>query len=115
MPYNEKLADRIREALSGLKNVEEKIMFRGVCFMVNDKMCVCVSGDDMMVRIDPSAYEEAIERNGTRPMIMRGKTLKGFLFVEADGFRTKKDFDHWISLCLSFNKIAKSSKAKKHR
>jgi TfoX/Sxy family transcriptional regulator of competence genes len=115
MPYSEKLANRIREALADLKKVEEKKMFRGLCFMLNDKMCVCVSGEEMMCRIDPEKYEEAIEKTGTRPMIMRGKTMKGFLFVCVDAIKSKKEFDYWINLCLEFNDKAKSSKTKKKK
>ena len=55
MAYNEKLTDRIRSALAGLPNVEEKKMFRGVTFMVDDKMCISVSGNELMLRLDPDA------------------------------------------------------------
>jgi TfoX/Sxy family transcriptional regulator of competence genes len=113
MPYSERLANRIREALADIKKVKEKKMFRGICFMVKDKMCVCVSGEEMMCRIDPEKYEEAIEKAGTRPMIMRGKTMNGFLFVSEDAIKSKKEFDYWINLCLGFNDKAKSSKTKK--
>jgi TfoX/Sxy family transcriptional regulator of competence genes len=113
MPFSEKLAARIREALAHLQQVEEKKMFRGMCFMVNHKMCVCVSGEEMMCRIDPEKYEEAIEKTGTRPMIMRGKTMNGFLYVGQDAIKSNKEFDYWISLCLAFNKKAKSSKSKR--
>ncbi len=54
MAYNEKLADRIREALARLPIVEGKRMFRGITFMVIGKMCVSVSGDEMMCRFDPA-------------------------------------------------------------
>ena len=51
MPYKEKLADRVREIIfSQQENVEEKKMFGGLCFMVNDKMCVGVESDRLMVR-----------------------------------------------------------------
>ncbi|SRR5579862_716251 len=115
MAYNEELANKIREALGRIKKVEEKRMFSGVCFMVKGKMCICVSGDDLMCRIDPEKYDEAMERNGVRPMIMRGKTMNGFLFVSKEGFRSKKDFDFWVDLCLDFNEKAKSSKVKKKK
>lgn len=43
MAYNEKLAGRIREMIALThKKVQEKKMFGGLCFMVNDKMCVGV-------------------------------------------------------------------------
>ena len=58
MAYNEKLADRTREIISLThKNIEEKKMFGGLCFMVNDKMCVGVEQELLMVRIDPARYE----------------------------------------------------------
>lgn len=112
MPYNEKLAARIRLALAGQGKVEEKKMFRGLTFMVNGKMCVSVSGDEMMCRFDPELQDEASQKKGFRTMTMRGKVYKGFGYVNEDGTRSKKDFDYWINFCLSFNKVAKSSKKK---
>src|ERR1700679_2171393 len=113
MSYNTKLADRVREALAHLPDVEEKEMFRGVCFMVNGKMCVCVSGDELLCRIGASQMEAALEHNYARQMIMQGRQSKDFVFINADGFRSQKDFDHWIKLCLEFNPAAKASKKKK--
>ena len=66
MAYDEKLADRVREALAHLPKVEEKRMFRGVTFMVNGKMCVSVGDDRIMCRIDPAVHEEAVEKEGCR-------------------------------------------------
>lgn len=62
MAYNETLAIRIREALSEERNLEEKKMFRGMCFMLNDKMCVCVGNDEIMCRIDPIIFESVLEK-----------------------------------------------------
>ena len=115
MPYNEKLADRIREALSAQRKIEEKKMFRGMCFMVNGKMCVCVSADEMMCRIDPDLYESLLEKNGTRPMIHNGKNMKGFIYVSEEAIKSKKEFAYWIDLCLEFNKKAKPSKKPKRK
>lgn len=113
MPYfNERLASRIREALSRLPKVEEKEMFSGVCFMVNGKMCVCVSHDEMMCRIDPEKFDSLIERPGCRAMMRSGKALRGFVFVSEEGWKAKKDFTNWINLCLEFNDRAKATKKK---
>jgi TfoX/Sxy family transcriptional regulator of competence genes len=113
MAYNEKLADRIREALQHLSKIEEKKMFRGLTFMVNDKMCVSVSGEEMMCRFDPKLQEMVVEKNGFRAMVMKGKEYKGYGYVSQEGIKSKKDFDFWINLCLEFNSKAKSSKKKK--
>ena len=115
MAYNEKLADRIREALAHLPRVEEKKMFRGVTFMVNDKMCVCVSGDEMLCRFDPSQQDTVAEKRGFRSMIMKGREYKGYGYVSEEGFKSKKEFDYWIGLALEFNKIAKASRKKKKK
>ncbi|MGB4771872.1 MAG: TfoX/Sxy family protein [Chitinophagaceae bacterium] len=112
MGYNETISNKIREALADYSRVEEKFMFGGVCFMVNDKMCVGVSGDEMMCRIDPSKEEEALSRNGCRPMDFTGRPMRGYVFISEDGLKRKKDFDYWISLCIEYNAIAKSSKKK---
>jgi TfoX/Sxy family transcriptional regulator of competence genes len=113
MRYDQKLADRIREGLIGQTEVEEKIMFQGMCFMVNGKMCICVRDDQIMCRIGPEKYEAALEINGCRPMIHGGRVMKGFVFVGPEGYKDKKDFDRWIELSLEFNKVAKPSKRKR--
>ena len=115
MAYDTKLADRIREHLSAIPGIkiEEKKMFRGLTFMINDKMCVCVSGENLMCRFDPMLQDELSEKIGFQTMIMKGREYKGFCYVTADGFKTKKNFEFWLNLCLDFNNKAKSSKKKK--
>ena len=113
MAYNEKLADRTREIIALThKNVEEKRMFGGLCFMVNDKMCVGVEQNRMMVRLDPDKYDEVMEKDGCNPMDFTGKVMKGYVFVDADVLNTKKKLEYWIKLALEYNKIAKASKKK---
>ena len=113
MPYDEKLANRIRERLAELDNVEEKKMMGGLCFMVNDKMCVGIMKDDLMCRIDPEVYESSLEKTGCKEMALGGKTMKGYVLVDETGTRTKKDLECWVHLALEFNPKAKSSKKKK--
>ena len=113
MPYNEKLADRVREIIALTnKKVEEKKMFGGLCFMVDDKMCVGVESERMMVRLDPAVFDEAIEKEGCGPMDFTGKVMKGFVFVDADVLKTKKQLDYWMELALEYNKISKASRRK---
>ena len=113
MPYDERLAARVRNALSGERKLEEKVMFSGVCFMVNGKMCICVSKDRLLCRVGPEKYEEALERDGARAAIMGTRIMKGYVHVDADAVTTKKAFDYWVSLSLEFNASAKASKKKK--
>ena len=114
MAYNEKLADRVRERIAETyKNIEEKKMFGGLCFMVNDKMCVGVEMERLMLRVDPENYEALLEKEGCTPMDFTGKPMKGYIFVDVSVLKTKKQIDYWIGLALEYNKKAKPSKKKK--
>jgi TfoX/Sxy family transcriptional regulator of competence genes len=111
MAYNLKLADRIREIIADKHHsMEEKKMFAGLCFIVNDKMCIGVHEDKIMVRFDPAKNEEVMKQEGCEPMNFTGRTMKGFVFVSQDVLRTKKQLNHWVQLALDFNKFARSSK-----
>lgn len=113
MAFNEKMADRVRELIAVTqKDVEEKKIFSGLCFMVDDKMCIGVQKDSIMVRLDPALFDEILEREGCTPMIHSGKVMRGFVFVSEEALTTKKKLEYWVKLALDFNKIAKSSKKK---
>jgi len=114
MAYNEKLADRVREIIAvHHKKVTEKKMFGGLCFMVNDKMCVGVEKERLMVRLDPEKQDEVMEKEGSKPMDFTGKVMKGFVFVDIEALNTKKKLEYWMDLALEYNKKAKVSKKKK--
>jgi TfoX/Sxy family transcriptional regulator of competence genes len=113
MAYSEKLANRIRERFSELKNVVEKEMMGGLTFMYNGKMCVGIIKDELMCRIDPALHEEAVEKTGCRTMDFTKRPMRGYVMIDERGMKSKKDFDYWINLSLDFNQRAKSSKKKK--
>src|ERR1043165_3482756 len=101
MGYNETLANRVRELIADReKNIEEKKMFGGLCFMVNDKMTVGVEATRLMVRFDPEKYEEIMEKEGVKPMDFTGKIMKGYVFVDIDSLKTKSQLAYWINLAL---------------
>jgi TfoX/Sxy family transcriptional regulator of competence genes len=113
MAYNEKLADRIRELLAEAQvNVFEKKMFSGLSFLVNDKMCVSVGPNRILVRLSPTDYEQAVEQNGVELMTRNGKALKGYVYVNEGFVNTNKELKHWVGLALAYNPMAKSSKEK---
>lgn len=92
---------------------EEKKMMGGLCFMVDDKMCFGTYKGGIMIRIEP---EEAVlleKRTGAEQMIHGGRSMKGYLMVQPEGFDRDEDLEFWIGKCLEFNPKAKSSKKKK--
>lgn len=115
MAYDLKLAERLRTYLLQISDVqiEEKKAFGGLVFMVNGKMCVNVSGENLMCRYDPELQSEASSKKGFQKMIMRGKAMNGYCYVAPEGFKVKKDFEYWVNLCLDYNKKALPSKKKK--
>ncbi|MGC4234306.1 MAG: TfoX/Sxy family protein [Niabella sp.] len=114
MAHDTILANRVREQLAAVPglSIEEKKMFGGLAFLVNDKMCINITEDGLMCRYHPGLEDEVAERNGYQPMIMRGRQLKGYCYVAPEGFASKKDFNYWIKICLAYNKEAKASKKK---
>ena len=112
MPYSEQLACRLRTYLSQVPNitVEEKKMFRGLAFLVNDKICVNASGDNLMCRFDPELHEEMESKIGFQTVKMGGRFMKGYGYIREEGYRDTEDFQFWVNLALDFNPRARSSK-----
>jgi len=116
VPYDEKLADRVREIIAESQNdVEEKRMFGGLCFMVNGKMCVGVESERMMIRFDPARTEEIMELDGVGPMDFTKRAMNGFAFVEARVLTTDKRLRQFLDLALEFNERARPSKKRSKR
>lgn len=119
MAYNEYLADRIRRMfLEERKSVEEKKMMGGLCFMLNNKMCCGIHFDKkkqtdlLMARIGIEATEEALTKEGCHPMDFTGRPMKGYVFVDPDGYDLDEQLEYWIKKCIAFNPLAKSSRRK---
>jgi len=114
MPYNELLADRISFVLKSKKaNFYEKKMFGGLCFMVEDKMCVGIIKDEVMARIGPDNYDQALTKNGCSEMNFTGRPMKGYVYLNPEATDLDSDLEKWIQLALDFNPHAKASKKRK--
>ena len=114
MAYNEYLAERVKNSLKGLNSsFEEKKMFGGVCFLVDEKMCVGIINNDLMVRIDPVNQNEFLKDKACRMMDFTKRPMKGYLYVSPEGIDMDEDLDKWVQRCLDFNPKAKSSKKRK--
>jgi TfoX/Sxy family transcriptional regulator of competence genes len=102
MPYNETLADRVRNGLREREDVSERKMFGGIGFMVGDHMCCGVIGDDLLVRLGAERADSALEEPHVRPMDFTGRPSRGFVFVAPDGTAEAKDLERWIGRALDF-------------
>lgn len=113
MAYNEHLADRISIFFKA-ENVTffEKKMFGGLCFMVDNKMCVGIIKDELMARIGEQNYAEALTKKGCKEMTFTGRPMKGYVYLDEDSLDLDVDLEYWLHLALDFNPLAKASKKK---
>ena len=99
MAYDEELAGRIRELLSGEVELTEKKMFGGLAFLIGGNMAVAASGQGgVLVRVDPARSESLVATTNARLMEMRGRQMAGWLRVDPDDVRTKRQLAKWVGL-----------------
>jgi TfoX/Sxy family transcriptional regulator of competence genes len=97
MAYDEDLAGRVRELIAAEPGLTEKKMFGGLAFLLNGNMAVGLSGKGgLMVRVDPEETEALLTKPHARPFEMRGREMRGWLRVDADGVRTKRQLEPWV-------------------
>ncbi len=96
MAYDEGLAERIREALAARKDVEEKVMFGGIAFLINGNMAVGIVNEDLMVRVAPEDHGALLAEPHARPMDFTGRPTKGWLFVGPEGIESDLDLYRWV-------------------
>src|SRR3954466_9291531 len=88
MPYDEDLANRLRELLADEDAITEKKMFGGLAFLLNGHMSVSASGKGgLLVRLDPSETEAALKREHVERMEMGGRSVGGWLRGAPEGGR----------------------------
>ncbi len=99
MAYDEQLADRIRELVVGESDLTEKKMFGGLAFLIGGNMAVAASGQGgLLVRVDPAASDALVESTNARLMEMRGRSMQGWLRVDLEDLRTKRELAKWVEL-----------------
>jgi TfoX/Sxy family transcriptional regulator of competence genes len=103
MAYDEKLAQRIRDLVSGEHGVVEKKMFGGLAFLINGNMSVAASGQGgLLVRVDPDNSDDLLKKPGVESLVMRGRPMAGWLRVDADAVRTKAQLSAWVRPSVGF-------------
>ena len=103
MAYDEALAERIRELVAGHKGIKEQRMFGGLAFLIRGHMAVAASGEGgILVRVDPETSSKLVATTKARPMIMRGKSMDGWLRVDAADVREKRQLARWIERGITY-------------
>lgn len=102
MAYDEKFAARLRNVFEGNLDISEKKMFGGLAFMCRGHMFVGIIGEDLMARVGPDHYLEALQQKHVREMDFTGKPMKGYVFVASEGLSSAQSLKSWTSMCLRF-------------
>jgi TfoX/Sxy family transcriptional regulator of competence genes len=103
MAYDEDLADRIRELVSSEKGLTEKKMFGGLAFLINGNMAVSASGQGgLLVRVDPDATAALLKKPHAASFVMRGRAMDGWMRVDAEGVRTKRQLEPWVKRGVAY-------------
>ena len=103
MTGGDDLADAVRHALEGLGSgkIHEVRMFGGIGFMLNGNLLVGASDRGLLVRVGKDRHSEALERPGARPMVMRGRTMEGYIYVDPPEL-TSRAVKSWVQLAVRF-------------
>lgn len=106
--------ERIADLLS-IKGIdfEQKKMFGGLCFLVDDKMLIGTYKGGIMARLDPGESDQLAEQAGVSPMVHGGRSMPGYLMIESEAYEDDEALGFWLDKCLEYNPKAKSSKKKK--
>jgi len=97
VPYDEELADRIRELVVSEAGLTEKKMFGGLAFLIGGNMAVAASGQGgILVRVDPAQSDKLVATTNARLMEMRGRSMEGWLRVDPEDLRTKRQLAKWV-------------------
>ena len=100
MAYNEILAQRVFQSLSARYPTTPMKMFGGMAFLLNGKMCCGTINDDLVVRVGPESYEDALQEPYTRPMDFTGRPMKGMVYVSPAGYTTDRALRLWIERAM---------------
>lgn len=102
MPYDEGLAGRVRAQLIPIPGFSEKKMFGGIGFMINGNMAVGVNGQNLIVRLSPERYEQAMQQPGVRVFDLTGRPMKGWITVLPEGVAAEQDLSAWVQQGAAF-------------
>jgi TfoX/Sxy family transcriptional regulator of competence genes len=103
MAYDEDLANRIRELIAGEPDATEKRMFGGLAFLIGGHMSVAASGQGgLMVRVDPDETDALVAKPHAAPFVMRGREMKGWLRVDDEGVRTRRQLAPWVKRGVAY-------------
>jgi len=100
--FDEGLAERVRDLLTDRDDVSERKMFGGLCYMIGGNMCAGIVGSELMVRVGPDGWQDALGRPHAREMDFTGRSMRGMVYVDDQGVAEDCALAKWLSLGVDF-------------
>jgi hypothetical protein len=105
VPYDEKLANRVREVIGSEAGLTEQKMFGGLAFLIGGNMAVAASGQGgILVHAGPDESDEIVATTSACLMEMRGRSMRGWLRVDAEDLGTRRQLAEWVELGVTYAK-----------
>src|SRR5947207_9900150 len=101
MADDQELAASVRAALAGTSVIREVRMFGGIGFMLNGNLVAAASRRGLLLRVGKDRQAEALAQSGARPMVMRGRTMEGYVYVDPPALN-KQAVQNWLRLAVAY-------------
>jgi TfoX/Sxy family transcriptional regulator of competence genes len=101
MPDDQGLAANVRAALAGTGDIREVKMFGGIGFMLNGNLVAAASRRGLLLRVGKDRQAEALAQSGAQPMVMRGRTMEGYIYVDPPAL-SKQAMQNWLRLAVAY-------------
>jgi len=102
MPFDDHLAERLRDLFGINPEISERKMFGGLAFMHRGHMCCGIIDRELMVRVGKDAYEPTLGEAHTRPMDFTGRPLTGMVMVDPAGLTEPAALRSWVERGLAY-------------
>lgn len=102
MVFDEGLAQRVRELISDHPGYVEKKMFGGVGFLFGGNMACGVNKEDLIIRVGPDNYQEALSRPDAEVFDLTGRPMTGWIVVKETGYQKDANFQEWVDRGVAF-------------
>lgn len=99
MPYDEGLAERIRDLLPGCR---ERRMFGGIGWIERGNFVAGVWKDDLMVRVPPDETPQWLQEPGTKVFDVTGRPMRGWLLVSPESIAEEPELRDWVERSRKF-------------
>jgi len=112
MPFDQRLAERVRAMLLPLEGYDERKMFGGICFLLHGHMACGILHDRLIVRVGPERYGEALQQPHTTLFDFTGRPMTGIVQVAAEGINDDAPLQRWVLRGVDYAQSLPPKKAK---